>query len=85
MAPRSALGGERKQITVLYADLKGLDVLAKRDPEDARANLEPVQERMMKEVHRYERTVKQVRRDAIMAPFGSCNAALVMLRMKVRL
>ena len=40
---RSALEGERKQITVLFADVKGsLELLANRDPEEARALLDPV-------------------------------------------
>ena len=45
---QSALEGERKQVTVLFADLKGsMEFLADRDPEDARAILDPVLERMM--------------------------------------
>ncbi|MBI3329798.1 MAG: zinc ribbon domain-containing protein, partial [Nitrospinae bacterium] len=52
---RSALEGERKQVTVLFADLKGsMELLADRDPEEARALLDPVLERMMEAVHRYE-------------------------------
>ncbi len=50
LASRSALEGERKQVTVLFADLKGsLELLADRDPEEARALLDPVLERMMAE------------------------------------
>jgi hypothetical protein len=46
---KSALEGERKQVTVLFADLKGsMELLADRDPEDARKLLDPVLERMMK-------------------------------------
>jgi hypothetical protein len=38
-----ALEGERKQVTVLFADLKGsMELLAGRDPEEARAILDPV-------------------------------------------
>src|SRR5262245_20065169 len=45
---RGALEGERKQVTVLFADLKGsMELLADRDPEEARAILDPVLERMM--------------------------------------
>src|SRR5512134_3198432 len=55
---RGALDGERKQVTVLFADLKGsLELLADRDPEDARKLIQPVLERMMDAVHRYEGTV----------------------------
>jgi class 3 adenylate cyclase/tetratricopeptide (TPR) repeat protein len=64
--------GERKQVTVLFADLKAsLELLAGRDPEDARALLDPVLERMMEAVHRYEGTVNQVMGDGIMALFGA--------------
>src|SRR5437867_853125 len=87
---RSALEGERKQVTVLFADLKGsMELLAERDPEEARQLLDPVLERMMTAVHRYEGTVNQVMGDGIMALFGApiahedhavraCYAALAM-------
>jgi len=90
LTSKSALEGERKQVTVLFADLKGsLELLADRDPEDARQLLDPVLERMMEAVHRYEGTVNQVMGDGIMALFGAplaqedhavraCYAALVM-------
>jgi class 3 adenylate cyclase/tetratricopeptide (TPR) repeat protein len=69
---RSALEGERKQVTVLFADLKGsLELLVDRDPEDARRLLDPVLERMMAAVHQYEGTVNQVMGDGIMALFGA--------------
>src|SRR4029453_8707711 len=52
---KAALEGERKQVTVLFADLKGsMELLADRDPEEARKILDPVLERMMEAVHRYE-------------------------------
>jgi len=64
--------GERKQVTVLFADLKGsMELLADRDPEDARKLLDPVLEHMMEAVHRYEGTVNQVMGDGIMALFGA--------------
>ncbi|MBI2154924.1 MAG: hypothetical protein HYU24_14655, partial [Candidatus Rokubacteria bacterium] len=72
LTSRSALEGERKQVTVLFADLKGsLELLADRDPEEARKLLDPVLERMMEAVHRYEGTVNQVMGDGIMALFGA--------------
>jgi class 3 adenylate cyclase len=59
-------------VTVLFADLKGsMELLAARDPEEARAILDPVLERMMAAVHRYEGTVNQVMGDGIMALFGA--------------
>ena len=72
LTSRSALEGERKQVTVLFADLKGsMELLADRDPEEARKILDPVLERMMEAVHRYEGTVNQVMGDGIMALFGA--------------
>jgi class 3 adenylate cyclase len=68
----AALEGERKQVTVLFADLKGsMELLADRDPEEARAILDPVPQLMMDAVHRYEGTVNQVLGDGIMALFGA--------------
>ena len=90
LTSKTALEGERKQVTVLFADLKGsMELLADRDPEEARKLLDPVLERMMEAVHRYEGTVNQVMGDGIMALFGAplahedhavraCYAALAM-------
>jgi class 3 adenylate cyclase/tetratricopeptide (TPR) repeat protein len=87
---KRALEGERKQVTVLFADLKGsMALLADRDPEEAQQLLDPVLERLMDAVHRYEGTVNQVMGDGIMALFGApiahedhavraCYAALAM-------
>ncbi|HVQ48030.1 MAG TPA: adenylate/guanylate cyclase domain-containing protein, partial [Gemmatimonadales bacterium] len=72
LTSKSALEGERKHVTVLFADLKGsMELLADRDPEEARKLLDPVLERMMEAVHRYEGTVNQVMGDGIMALFGA--------------
>src|SRR5262249_8425570 len=67
LTSKTALEGERKQVTVLFADLKGsMELLADRDPEEARKLLDPVLERMMEAVHHYEGTVNQVMGDGIM-------------------
>ncbi len=72
LTSRTALEGERKQVTVLFADLKGsMELLADRDPEEARRILDPILERMMEAVHCYEGTVNQVMGDGIMALFGA--------------
>jgi class 3 adenylate cyclase/tetratricopeptide (TPR) repeat protein len=72
LTSKAALEGERKQVTVLFADLKGsMELLSDRDPEEARKLLDPVLERMMEAVHRYEGTVNQVMGDGIMALFGA--------------
>jgi class 3 adenylate cyclase len=69
---KSTLEGERKQVTVLFADLKGsMELLADRDPEEARKLLDPVLQLMMDAVHGYEGTVNQVMGDGIMALFGA--------------
>ena len=96
LTSRSALEGERKQVTVLFADLKGsMELLADRDPEEARQLLDPVLQLMMDAVHRYEGTVNQVMGDGIMALFGApvahedhgvraCYAALRMQELVTR-
>jgi class 3 adenylate cyclase/tetratricopeptide (TPR) repeat protein len=72
LGSRGALEGERKQVTVMFADLKGsMELLAERDPEEARQILDPVLECMMDAVHRYQGTVNQVMGDGIMALFGA--------------
>jgi Double zinc ribbon len=53
LTSKTALDDERKQVTVLFADLRGsMELLADRDPEEARKLLDPVLERMMEAVHR---------------------------------
>jgi class 3 adenylate cyclase/tetratricopeptide (TPR) repeat protein len=90
LTSRSALEGERKQVTVLFADLKGsTELIEGLDPEEARRLLDPALHVMMDAVHRYEGTVNQVLGDGIMALFGApvahedhavraCYAALAM-------
>ena len=90
LTSRSALEGERKQVTVLFADLKGsTELIRDLDPEEAQQLLDPALQRMMDAVHRYEGTVNQVLGDGIMALFGApiahedhavraCYAALAM-------
>ena len=90
LTARSALEGERKQVTVLFADLKGsTELIRDLDPEDAQTLLDGALRRMMDAVHRFEGTVNQVMGDGIMALFGAplahedhavraCYAALAM-------
>ena len=87
---RTALEGERKLVTVLFADIKGsTELIAGLDPEEARTLLDAALHAMMEAVHRYEGTVNQVLGDGIMALFGAplahedhavraCYAALTM-------
>src|SRR2546422_2983535 len=90
LTTRSAIEGERKQVTVLFADLKGsTELIRDLDPEAAQILLDPALQRMMDAVHRFEGTVNQVLGDGIMALFGApvahedhavraCYAALAM-------
>jgi class 3 adenylate cyclase/tetratricopeptide (TPR) repeat protein len=72
LTAKGALEGERKRVTVLFADLKGsTELIADRDPEEARQILTPVIAHMMEAVHHYEGTVNQVMGDGIMALFGA--------------
>ena len=90
LASRQTLEGERKQVTVLFADIRGSTSLVEGlDPEEAQKIIDPVLHVMMDAVHRYEGTVNQVLGDGIMALFGAplahedhalraCYAALAM-------
>jgi class 3 adenylate cyclase len=90
LTSRSALEGERKQVTVLFADIKdSTELITDLDPEAAQQLLDPALHAMMEAVHRFEGTVNQVLGDGIMALFGAplahedhalraCYAALTM-------
>jgi class 3 adenylate cyclase/tetratricopeptide (TPR) repeat protein len=72
LAARASLDGERKQVTVLFADIKGsMELFVDRDAEAAQQLFDPVLERMIEAVHRYEGTVNRVMGDGIMALFGA--------------
>jgi len=69
---RHRLEGERKQVTILFADIKdSTELIRDLDPEAAQQLLDPALRRMMDAVHRYEGTVNQVLGDGIMALFGA--------------
>jgi class 3 adenylate cyclase/tetratricopeptide (TPR) repeat protein len=90
LASRQTLEGERKQVTVLFADIKdSTELIRGLDPEAAQQLLDPAIHMMMDAVHRFEGTVNQVLGDGIMALFGApiahedhalraCYAALAM-------
>jgi class 3 adenylate cyclase/tetratricopeptide (TPR) repeat protein len=90
LTSKTALEGERKQVTVLFADLKdSTELIRGLDPEAAQQLLDPAIQVMMDAVHRFEGTVNQVLGDGIMALFGApiahedhalraCYAALAM-------
>jgi class 3 adenylate cyclase/tetratricopeptide (TPR) repeat protein len=90
LAERHTIEGERKQVTILFADIKDSTRLVEGlDPEDAQKILDPILKAMMDAVHRYEGTVNHILGDGIMALFGAplahedhavraCYAALAM-------
>ena len=90
LTARRDLAGERKQVTVLFADIKdSTELIRGLDPEAAQQLLDPALHRMMDAVHRFEGTVNQVLGDGIIALFGApiahedhalraCYAALAM-------
>jgi len=92
LAARSAVEGERKHVTVLFADIKDSTALIENlDPEDAAGRLNPAVSAMMAAVHRFDGTVNKVQGDGIMALFGApiahedhavrgCLAALAICR-----
>jgi class 3 adenylate cyclase/tetratricopeptide (TPR) repeat protein len=72
LTSRSALEGERKQVTVLFVDIAGFTALSeRRDPEEVHSFMNRAFELMLAEVHRYEGTVNQFLGDGIMALFGA--------------
>jgi class 3 adenylate cyclase/tetratricopeptide (TPR) repeat protein len=91
---RGALEGERKQVTVLFADVSGFTSLAEKlDPEEVHGLMSRAFELMLAEIHRYEGTVNQFLGDGLMALFGAPvahedharRAALAALAMQVAL
>ena len=72
LTSRSALEGERKQVTVLFADVKGSMELAEQlDPEEWHTILDRFFAILTEGVHRFEGTVNQYTGDGIMALFGA--------------
>ena len=65
LAGREALAGERKQVSVLFADVVGsTELIRDRDPKEAQHLLD-------RAVHRYEGTVSRLMGDGLMALFGA--------------
>jgi class 3 adenylate cyclase/tetratricopeptide (TPR) repeat protein len=71
-ASRSGIEGERKLVTVLFADVKGSTSIGENlDPEELRSIIEKSYEISLKEIHRFEGTVNQFLGDGFMALFGA--------------
>src|SRR5713226_318670 len=72
LTTRSALEGERRQVTVLFADTAGFTTLAEKlDPEDVHQILDRCFELITAAVHRFEGTINQYTGDGVMALFGA--------------
>src|SRR6058998_1161741 len=72
LGSRAALEGERKQVTVLFADVKGSMELAEQlDPEEWHKIMDRFFAILAEGVHRFEGTVNQYTGDGIMALFGA--------------
>ncbi len=69
---RSALEGERRVVTVLFADLVGFTTIAEKlDPEEVHQLVDRCFETITAEVHRFEGTINQYTGDGVMALFGA--------------
>ncbi len=88
LSTRSSIEGERKLVTVMFADVAGFTSMSEKlDPEAVHEVLDGCFRLLMDEIHRYEGTINQFRGDGIMALFGApiahedhaqraCHAAL---------
>ena len=72
LTTRSALEGERKQVTVLFADVKGsMDLAEQVDPEEWHRIMDRFFAILSEGIHRFEGTINQFTGDGIMALFGA--------------
>jgi class 3 adenylate cyclase/tetratricopeptide (TPR) repeat protein len=72
LASKSAIEGERKQVTILFADIAGFTAISEQlDPEAVHLLMDGCFARLTEAVHRYEGTVNQYTGDGVMALFGA--------------
>jgi len=72
LTSKSVIEGERKGVTVMFADVSGFTAMSERlDPEDVHAIMDRAFEVILGEVHRYEGTINQFLGDGVMALFGA--------------
>ena len=88
LTTRSSVEGERKLVTVLFADIANFTSLSEKlDPEEIHEIMDGCFKILMDEIHRYEGTINQFTGDGVMALFGAplahedhaqraCHAAL---------
>lgn len=72
LGARSSIEGERKQVTVLFADIEGsMSIAQQLDPEEWHSVMDRFFSIMCSGVHKYEGTVNQFTGDGVMALFGA--------------
>lgn len=72
LAARKSMEGERKEVTILFADVTGFTSMSEEmDPEEVHNLVREVLAFLVEEVHHYEGTVAQFLGDGIMALFGA--------------
>jgi hypothetical protein len=72
LTSRSAIEGERKLVTVLFADVAGFTSMSEKlDPEEVHQIMDGCFKILMDEIHRYEGTINQFTGDGVMALFGA--------------
>mgnify|MGYP003349828717 CR=1 FL=1 len=83
LTSRSALEGERKQVTVLFADLKGsMDLAEQLDPEEWHRIMDRFFVILTDGIHRFEGTINQYGGDGVMALFGAPIQRAISLRVE---
>jgi len=72
LAARTTVEGERKQVTVLFADVKGFTSISEKlDPEEVQTLISECLVFFTEEIHRYEGAIAQFLGDGVMALFGA--------------
>ncbi|MBW2564182.1 MAG: AAA family ATPase, partial [Deltaproteobacteria bacterium] len=72
LTTRSSIEGERKLVTVLFADVANYTSISEKlDPEEVHQIMDGCFKILMKEIHRYEGTINQFTGDGVMALFGA--------------
>jgi len=72
LTTRSSIEGERKLVTVLFADVANYTAIAEMlDPEEVHEIIDGCFKILMNEIHRYEGTINQFTGDGVMAIFGA--------------
>jgi class 3 adenylate cyclase/tetratricopeptide (TPR) repeat protein len=72
LTSRSSVEGERKLVTVLFADVANFTTISEKlDPEEIHGIMDGCFKILMDEIHRYEGTINQFTGDGVMALFGA--------------